>query len=638
MPVPFANPLITRSLHTGSRRVNHLLVRVGYLAGLTLLMLFAMLGVGALSGPLDLNALAKAGSNLFVLIAYGQVIAVCLLAPIFMAGAIASEQSGQTYNILLTTPLSNLQVVLGSLFGRLFFVLALLFSGLPLFAVLLLFGGVPASAVFVAFAIAALTALAVGSVAVTLSVLRAGGRKAVFSFVIGTAGLLIAVYLLDLLVLRDGRTTTFLTPLHPILVLEASVRNANYAPPPPELLADRAGPVAFYLGRPFASFALISTGVSALLMGVCALGVRRIGQGVGGLGAVLPAPLQRLLRLNAERTRAPRAVSGNPIAWKEAHTRGKITAGILGRAAFLLLSAAGIAALLLAHHRGQLPALGTGFSTPAPQPVFTFANQAGTPAPAAAGASPAQQAATFHALLGAGLLLQLILITLIAVYMSAGCVSREREDGTLDILLTTPVTPRQYIWGKLRGLVRFLSVLLAAPVLTLAAASAYSAFTGATYTHAYAAAGGATGSVLAPLVPLWAPVLLAVLLIPFVAFAVAVGIFFSLRCRTVIGAVVATLGVVGAVGGLFSLCGVTTGSSLPVIGPVVASLSPFTATALAISPHRSVAGFAESAQSGAVSLVVAAAIALAVYAVAVQILIMVCTRDFDQTVRRLSGG
>jgi ABC-type transport system involved in multi-copper enzyme maturation permease subunit len=145
----------------------------------------------------------------FAIVGYGQVILICLLSPLFMAGTIASEQSGRTYDILLTTPLSNLQIVLGSLLGRLFFVLALLLSGLPLFAVLLIFGGVPISAVFVCFATSALLG---GSVAVTLSVMHAGGRKAVFVFVIviviSIAAYLVAVYLAAQLVRSERGPAT----------------------------------------------------------------------------------------------------------------------------------------------------------------------------------------------------------------------------------------------------------------------------------------------------------------------------------------------------------------------------------------------------------------------------------------------
>jgi hypothetical protein len=45
----------------------------------------------------------------------------------------------QTYDILLSTPLTNGQIVLGSLLSRLFFVVALLVSGIPIFSITQIF-------------------------------------------------------------------------------------------------------------------------------------------------------------------------------------------------------------------------------------------------------------------------------------------------------------------------------------------------------------------------------------------------------------------------------------------------------------------------------------------------------------------
>ena len=49
---------------------------------------------------------------------------------------------------------------------------------------------------------------------------------------------------------------------------------------------------------------------------------------------------------------------------------------------------------------------------------------------------------------------------------AASTVTREKEDGTLDLLLTTPITSHYYIWGKLRGLVSFVLPLIAVPVVS----------------------------------------------------------------------------------------------------------------------------------------------------------------------------
>ena len=51
--------------------------------------------------------------------------------------------------------------------------------------------------------------------------------------------------------------------------------------------------------------------------------------------------------------------------------------------------------------------------------------------------------------------------------LSAFAVSREREDGTLDIILSTPIQPGPYIAGKLRGLIQYLMPMILVPTLTM---------------------------------------------------------------------------------------------------------------------------------------------------------------------------
>ena len=132
--------------------MRHYWVRFGYLGLLILLVLLGLMSGAGLSGQqVSMTELAKSGARVFQYVAYGQVALICLIAPLFMAGAIDEEHSGETFDILLTTPLTNLQVVMGSLIGRLFFVLSLLASGLPLFAIVLIFGGVPMKSVFVRY-------------------------------------------------------------------------------------------------------------------------------------------------------------------------------------------------------------------------------------------------------------------------------------------------------------------------------------------------------------------------------------------------------------------------------------------------------------------------------------------------------
>ena len=119
------NPIAVRIISGGSTRARHLLLRAGYLA-----IMIAILLLGLLGSDGTMKQLATRGAAAFSLVALGQVALICVLTPIFMAGAIVQEANPRTWDILLTTPLSNLQIVLGNLWGRLFFVLALLLSTL----------------------------------------------------------------------------------------------------------------------------------------------------------------------------------------------------------------------------------------------------------------------------------------------------------------------------------------------------------------------------------------------------------------------------------------------------------------------------------------------------------------------------
>ena len=135
------NPIVVRLVQTGSRRTRHLYIRSIYLGSLIAVLLWALL-VNARGDELSYQALAQAGSKSFAVIAFLQIALICVLAPVFMAGAIAQEADPRTWDILLSTPLGATEIVLGNLFGRLFFILALLFSSLPLFAVTQYFASV----------------------------------------------------------------------------------------------------------------------------------------------------------------------------------------------------------------------------------------------------------------------------------------------------------------------------------------------------------------------------------------------------------------------------------------------------------------------------------------------------------------
>jgi ABC-type transport system involved in multi-copper enzyme maturation permease subunit len=595
------NPICVRLVQGGSRRRRHLLIRTGFLAALMLVLLWSLL-FSSLGGSLSYRNLAAAGAASFKYTAYLQIGLICLLSPVFMAGAISQEANPRTWDILLTTPLSAAQLVLGNLFGRLFFVLALLFSSLPLFAVTQYYGGAPGSAIFASYAIAACAALLVGAMAVTLSVSRLAGQRAVFTFYVAVVTYIAATYAGDLL-LRRGEVTVF-TALNPFLALESMLEPAGYARPSALDLEAMSTVGRLWYGSPVLAWCVLSVGLSGLLSLAGVLVVRR--------------PTEGTLRLRGRRridspdapgvARAPRAVWNNPVAWREALVRAGSPAKVVARWGFVSLGVLWGVGLILAYHAGRLD-----------HESFRFA-------------------------LLATVWTEIAVVSLIAVNMAGSAISREREDGTLDLLLVTPITPKAYLDGKIRGLTSYLAPLLATPVSTIALAGLYvladglSRADGVTVTTQQTATGAVISTpVVMPEAAIVAPILFAA----FIAFCVMVGLQWSLRSRGSISSVIATFGVVAVIAAIVGGCGWLAASDVPYLGPALACLNPASALFVLAAPEtaaRETLVTGGSTLGGLrVSLLAGTGLAVVGYGAIVYAMRASMVQNFDMTVRRLAG-
>ena len=96
------NPIAVRLVQGGSRRKRHQYIRSISL-GVLILTLLYLLMVSVGPGSLNTRALAAAAAGCFEKASYFQIALICLLAPVFMAGAIAQEANPRTWDILLTT-------------------------------------------------------------------------------------------------------------------------------------------------------------------------------------------------------------------------------------------------------------------------------------------------------------------------------------------------------------------------------------------------------------------------------------------------------------------------------------------------------------------------------------------------------
>lgn len=541
------NPICLRLIGTASRRKRDLYIRASYLAILSSVLFFGLLAITA-TGRFSLRELAAGSANVFVYLCVLQMGLICLLTPIFMAGAITKEANPKTWNILLTTPLSPLQIVLGNIFGRLFFIMALLLGALPLMVVTQFFGGVALDTILHTQLVAFCLALFIASAAVTMSVTRTAGRKAAVSFFVITIAYLLATYAIDsqlrtpVLVGSNATWTTFLTPFNPFLVLEALLSPSQYVTPE---VSSRPWLIGWITTHPVAGWCWLTTCSSAIAIVWSSLQVRKLGQ-----TPIKSNWLKQLFTANGSE-RKSRVVTGNPIAWRERVTRHRNLGGVLSRWGFVSICILALIVLVTLY--------------------------------AAGGITPSEFRGSVLALVCG----ELLIVTFSAIAVSASTIAKEREDGSLDLLLTTSITPTTYLHGKVRGLVMHLLPIVLVPCITMIAVGILVLIepSSATVGTKEFARGGSVASIDIP-VALFAPALLTpFVVIPYIAFCLTLGLLWSMRSQGSIGAIVSTLILVFVVTGGLGICLVPS-SNMGFIGGLFASLSPINNSFAILTPER----------------------------------------------------
>jgi ABC-type transport system involved in multi-copper enzyme maturation permease subunit len=587
-----ANPILVRVVYGASRRTRHLWLRTGYLSALLLVVLFSL--ALSMSGPsASLADLAKGASQTFKFASMAQLFMMCFLAPAFTAAAITQERDAQTFSILLSTPLSGAQIVFGSLMSRLYFVITLLVAGLPIFLMTMVYGGVTTSQMVESFALSGSTAILAGAIAIFVAMLGVGTRRTIYSFYLLIGLYLSCVYLLSFWHPTwvdaspgniDGRKMSWLTPLHPFLALDVAL-NRVYAPPY-ERLGGYSSTVRYALAYPSTAYVIWTTITAFLLTVGSILFVRRSAK--IGEATFLASLLARLgKRITGERTRPPRSVWNNPVAWREAKVRA--SGGGLLRLAIIAAGFAGPATLVLYHFGGGLSA------TELPR------------------------------WLAALILIQFAVALTIATNTAATSMTKEKESRTIDLLLSTPLTSKYILWGKLRGLVSFAIPLLAGPVLVLLLLALHGLFRDAGQ----------------PIIWLETAPEVAALLVIYTAAACVLGLSISLRTRRNVTAVMYSVGVVILLSGVFSMIGFAlVEASGGEFGAFLAPFAPFTSVKFLVHPRAlfdTASEFSQGAAAARAAALLGCTLAVGLYTFIVWRAYAFLVRSFDMTLRKQSG-
>ena len=114
-------------------------------------------------GGVQAQASPAIGQAIFTALLMLMTLQVVFLAPSSTAGAISLEREKQTLELLVTTPISSLAIVIGKLLSALIYVFLLIAASIPLMAAVFVFGGVAPEDVIRGYVVLIVTAIGLGS-------------------------------------------------------------------------------------------------------------------------------------------------------------------------------------------------------------------------------------------------------------------------------------------------------------------------------------------------------------------------------------------------------------------------------------------------------------------------------------------
>jgi ABC-type transport system involved in multi-copper enzyme maturation permease subunit len=350
----------------------------------------------------------------------GMLVTIALvLGPAVLAGSIAGERERGVMGLLLTTRVSAREIIVGRLTGKLTQVAMVLLAGVPAMVSFFALSGMDWRTFALLLGLPAAVALGGGGLAVLASTVSRRGRDA-----------LLTVYMVDVLFLLSplsgmiGWTTVdlaWLGTLNPFLCLSA-------------LIWDEAPVPALISSGTWLAIGLIATAVAAWRLRPACL---------------RPLEGERVGRRGKRYSHVPPVDARRPMLWKELFIERAGALGgpgwWLGALLVLLLGGAGLTLLGI-----MIASLWIGDAW----------SGAGRTLMAAIAGSAAIVTALIEWAVG---------------LRAAVTISSERERGTWDALLTSPLGGREIVWAKVWGSLHALRWLFAATFLAWSIAGFFDA-------------------------------------------------------------------------------------------------------------------------------------------------------------------
>ena len=452
----FIGPIFSREAVVAPRRPRHFIVRTVYGISLLVLICTAWLLLTNTQDIQNAGDMARFGSIMFQILAPLQLALLMFLAAIQAASNIAIEKDKETLILLLMSRMTNSELVLGKLFSSLLYIAALMLTSLPIFMLIVLFGGTSFMQVGWTFAVTALTALAAGSLGAIVALWREKTFQTLalvamaIVFWIGTAEALA----LSGVMIGGFSGTQIAEAANPF----RAIINASH----PTVTSTWLAKVV-----PFLS---IAGGISLLLSFVAIWKVRRwnpsrdirvgqkssdedvkvdmytgklvdedgqVGAAESGKEAVRESEKYRSGHVDARQRQTDtksRRVWDNPVLWREIRTWAYGKKILFIRGVFWILAVCVSFALYSMISSGE---------------AFKVVADAGATIPIIA--KP----------LMPFMLLSLVMVNALAVTS----ITNERDGRSLDLLRVTDISPKEFLFGKLFGVLAISADMILLPIL-----------------------------------------------------------------------------------------------------------------------------------------------------------------------------
>lgn len=393
-----AGPIFSREVLTSPRQATHFVLRAGYVVALFVLMYTASQATFGWQQVTSLSETARFGSLLFQLFSMVQLALVLFFAPLFAASRVAQEKDRQTLVLLLMTDLKDRELVFGKLLASLLPVGMLLAVSGPVFALISILGGVSLEQIGWSLALCAAAGTAAGSWGSLVAFWR---EKTFQTLAISVLGLVLFIGIVEAAVALVGSDS----PAGRYLVWCDPFRGML-------LVLD---PLAAQPDRRIASVPELPYVVAMFVLGGVANAAAILRLRIWNPSRTFTDPSKEAAADTAAGRAKTRRIWSNPVIWREICTKAYGRKVILIKLAFLVLFL--FAAAYVQHARaigaekvmGMISPSGFGFVTVG--------------------------------------LVALLLVNAQAVT----ALTTERDAKTLELLLVTDISAKEFIYGKIGG-------------------------------------------------------------------------------------------------------------------------------------------------------------------------------------------